>query len=255
MYALLHPNTDVGEPHSCTELVKDEDKGREEASNPLNAVTNPNLLWPQGVAYYSIRNGVYTPDEVRRIEDAVTDIQRLTRVNGRDCIRLIPRSNEANYIFIENYSGCSSYIGRIGGSQRLSLVSGCFAHGLIMHELLHAFGFHHEQKRYDSGDWVTINWSNIQAGMEHNFVMLPPAQINLLGTPYDYGSVMHYGAYDFAIDRNVPTIIPHDPKAVIGQRATLSSRDIERVQILYGCLSAADSVYFKDVDMSTHFMY
>jgi len=57
-----------------------------------------------------------------------------------------------------------------------------------------------------------------------------------LGTAYDYGSAMHYGAYAFAVDPSIPTIIPHDPEAVIGQRLTLSALDIERVQIFYGCL-------------------
>ena len=60
--------------------------------------------------------------------------------------------------------------------------------------------------------------------------------MTLLGTPYNYGSVMHYGAYSAAIDRNIPTIIPLDSSAEIGQRITLSTIDIERVQIHYGCI-------------------
>jgi len=60
--------------------------------------------------------------------------------------------------------------------------------------------------------------------------------ITLLGTQYDYGSVMHYGAYGFAIDPTVPTIITLDEDAEIGQRITLSAIDIERVQIHYECL-------------------
>ena len=63
-------------------------------------------------------------------------------------------------------------------------------------------------------------------------------EINLLNTRYDYTSVMHYGAYGFAVDRNVPTIVPLDRNARIGQRARMSALDIERVQLLYGCKRA-----------------
>jgi len=259
LYAMLHPNTDVDVNEEYGDLpdgdiLIDEDRGFDPVDNPLNAVTDPRLLWPNGVAYYTIQNGVYTSDQVRRIEEGIADLQRLTRVGTRDCIRILPRTNQADYVSIENYSGCSSYVGRVGRSQRMSLVSSCVSrHGTIMHEWLHAFGFHHEQKRSDRDDWVTINWDNIEAGKENNFVKLTPSQVNLLGTKYDYGSVMHYGAYGFAIDPNVPTIIPHDPRAQIGQRTTLSKLDIERVQIFYGCLAAEDSVYFKHVDMKNFF--
>ena len=53
----------------------------------------------------------------------------------------------------------------IGGSQRLSLTDSCIErHGTIMHEFLHALGFHHEHKRADRDDYVTIHWDNIEPG-------------------------------------------------------------------------------------------
>jgi hypothetical protein len=247
-YAELHPNTesepraDSGEYFEGDILTEDDDI----LVNPLNAIRDPNRLWPNAIAYYAIANGQYTSSQVNQIEQGIRQIQELTRVNGQLCIRIEPRTSQTNYVSIENYSGCSSYIGRIGGRQRMSLVNGCFGVGIVMHEWLHAFGFYHEQGRTDRDSFVTINWSNIQPGYENNFNKYTQTQINHLGTPYDYGSVMHYGAYDFAIDRSVPTIIPTDPRASIGQRTTLSRWDIERVQILYGCIRAEDSVYFKD---------
>ena len=79
--------------------------------------------------------------------------------------------------------------------------------------------------------------------MEYNFrKMREGVEVDLLGTRYDYNSVMHYGAYAFAVDRRVPTIIPKVQGARIGQRAGMSAIDIERVQILYGCRRAVSKM-------------
>ena len=67
-----------------------------------------------------------------------------------------------------------------------------------MHELMHAAGFWHEQSRADRDDYISINWSNIQAGMEFNFLKYDLRKIDHLGAEYDTCSVMHYGAYAFA---------------------------------------------------------
>jgi len=222
--------------------------------NPLNAILNPNRHWPNGVSYYTIQNGVYTPDQVAAIERGIEDLMNLVSIDGQYCIRILPHNNEPDFISIQHYSGCSSSVGRIGGSQRISLVDSCVArHGTIMHELLHAYGFYHEQSRYDRDDHVDINWDNIEPGHEHNFNKYTDQQITLLGTPYNYGSVLHYSAYAWAIDPTVRTIIAHDEDAgsEMGQRVSLSKWDIERVQILYGCLDPEKSTYFRQYDRKT----
>ena len=71
-----------------------------------------------------------------------------------------------------------------------------------MHELMHAAGFWHEQSRADRDDYITINWKNIQKGMEYNFLKYDLRKIDHLGAQYDTCSVMHYGAYAFAKVRN-----------------------------------------------------
>ena len=81
-------------------------------------------------------------------------------------------------------------------------------------------------------------------GFEDNFVKLVEnVTIDHLGTDYDYGSVMHYPGDAFAINEDVPTIITKDPEAQdeIGQRVRMSEADIERVQILYSCVSAVSA--------------
>lgn len=59
---------------------------------------------------------------------------------------------------------CNSNIGRTGGSQVVSLDQGCVHVSLVIHELMHAAGFFHEQSRTDRDDYVVINYGNIQTG-------------------------------------------------------------------------------------------
>merc|ERR1711976_524610 len=216
-------------------------------AGPFNAIVSSGRCWPGGIMHYTLAS-TYDSNQVALIQAGIDDLVNSVRVNGEKCIDIVPRTSESAYVSVYKGGGCSSYIGRTGRSQSMSLANGCVTrHGTIMHEFLHAYGFYHEQSRTDRDDWVTINWDNIRSGYERNFFKYEAGDIDLLGTQYDYGSVLHYSPYGFAIDRNIPTIITADPDAmdVIGQRVALSQMDIERVQILYGCIQAEDSKHFK----------
>lgn len=80
-------------------------------------------------------------------------------------------------------------------------------HGTIIHEMLHAIGFYHEQSRPDRDDYLTVVWDKIEPGKEHNFNKYPEDTVTTLGAPYDYGSVLHYSARGFSIDGN-DTLVP-----------------------------------------------
>lgn len=68
-------------------------------------------------------------------------------------------------IFTEN-SGCWSSVGRIGGEQVVNLQApGCVTKkGTVIHELMHAAGFTHEQNRAERDNHVIIKWGNIRSG-------------------------------------------------------------------------------------------
>ena len=43
--------------------------------------------------------------------------------------------------------------------------NGCAFMGGVLHQILHAFGFPHENAREDRKDFVEIHWKNIKEGM------------------------------------------------------------------------------------------
>jgi hypothetical protein len=47
------------------------------------------------------------------------------KIVSTTCLKFKPRSSEYNYIYIATGNGCSSYVGMIGGSQKVSLDNGC----------------------------------------------------------------------------------------------------------------------------------
>uniref|UniRef100_A0A8C2D3I9 Metalloendopeptidase n=1 Tax=Cyprinus carpio TaxID=7962 RepID=A0A8C2D3I9_CYPCA len=170
--------------------------------------------------------------------------------NGSSDVLVFPKTRNALYwlnnnCFLKKNSNnivevpyiinwCFSSLGRTGGKQVVSLNrQGCVYHGIAQHELSHALGFYHEQTRSDRDQYVRINWKNISPDMAYNF---QNQKTNNQNTPYDYGSVMHYGKTAFSIQPGLETITSTPDKTVeIGQRQGMSNIDILRINKLYGC--------------------
>lgn len=83
----------------------------------------------------------------------------------------------------------------------------------------------------------TYYFSIICIGTEDNFNRLDDLfYISTQGIPYDFGSVMHYGAYAFAVDRSRATIEPIGNTislSSLGQRSGFSDNDLAHVHNQY----------------------
>ncbi|XP_076372877.1 hatching enzyme 1.2-like [Tachypleus tridentatus] len=193
-----------------------------------NAIRDRRTMWPDGVVPYTISPDFTTRDR-RVIAAAFREYEENT------CIRFVSRTNEYDYIHISPGYGCSSLVGRNKGVQIVSLGDGCVYVGVVIHELMHAVGFWHEQSRADRDDYVKVLWNNIQEGMEYNFAKYTLKKIQHLDEPYDYESVMHYNEFAFARSQYQPTIRPIKSEATIGQRRGFSQTDIRKINKLYSC--------------------
>ncbi|XP_065574210.1 zinc metalloproteinase nas-15-like isoform X2 [Artemia franciscana] len=204
------------------------DKNDLQKSLMKNAIRDTRLRWEGGKIPYVISSS-FTQYERSVIARAFREYQNKT------CIRFVPRRNERDYINIYQGSGCSSMVGRTKGSQPVSLGNGCLYVGIVIHELMHAAGFWHEQSRADRDKYITIIWNNIQSGMDYNFRKYSLDKIQYLDENYDTGSIMHYDAYAFARDRSKPTIVPKKDTEKLGQRNGFSKIDLLKLNKLYKC--------------------
>ncbi len=166
----------------------------------------------------------------------------------------------SNYTLIFSGQCFSTEVGKSnnGGRQILNLGdSGCFKHGILIHELMHILGSFHEVQRMDRDIYVHIFWANIaplylaqykttlERGYKHEDI-----------GAYDYGSIMHYPRFvmnPFVLNPNKQTMTAtikidgtedketsdrkwqewHDNNAKMGQREKASDEDIFKLGTLY----------------------
>ena len=193
-------------------------------------VTGSSKRWPDGVVPYVHVYG--SLDNNAFVHDAIQHWQRKTG------LRFVPLSastpTSTDHVYFVKGPGCSSSVGRQGGRQFIQLDADCRL-GSVIHEIGHAIGFWHEQSREFRDNFVEILWGNIEEGHEHNFEQHISDGDNF--GPYDFGSIMHYGATAFGrpdpVTGNPMMTIRTRGGESIGQRDGLSAGDITSAAALY----------------------
>lgn len=181
--------------------------------------------WPNGTVPYVFNSNVNSTNRQHFI-DATVEWAKYAKIT------FVARTSQTNYVTVNDSTGNSAGVGMQGGVQSINIYNWTYKY-IICHEIAHCMGVCHEQCRSDRDTYVTVNTANIEAGKEHNFTKLTTNN----PTPYDFGSVMHYGPYDFSANGN-KTITPkagyETAAANMGQRSSLTVYDRQGMASLYG---------------------
>jgi|GEM_PF-4719083 len=232
----------------------------------ISSARNPaNMLWPNNTVPYSIST-MFSDQERQIIQNSINILNQEFSVAQRGIgLRMVPFDSamHSEQVKIDKSpadNACNSYVGYydgldtelfLGSQCMMGQVNGAGVSGVILHELLHAFGFQHEHSREDSPTYITRDFSHfdIQPGdspdvvntknfYRDSFAILPGV-VGLMNG-YDYESITHYGSFILSPINNQNYQIfakancnPATQDCTISNSAELSEGDYEGLRQLY----------------------
>lgn len=214
----------------------------------LQGNTEGHYTWPKGYIPVEIEDSIFMFGFSNSLYAAIDFLNANTRA------RFKPRTTEKDYIYVDyksvdelGFNGGSSWVGRHGGRQSLNLSTTDYT--TILHELMHALGFWHEQSRPDRDSYVQILWDNVSSeDHRHNFQL----EFGTPNGPYDYRSIMHYFSTAFAKKDKVTLRCKSGDKisdCTMGN-STLSTGDINAINAAYWYNASIPVVQFsKDYEI------
>lgn len=200
--------------------------------NQANAMIVPKIdgaRWPDGVVPFEIAHDLPLSNKIAVLQ-AIAHWQEHTNVAFIE-LNEKNRYNYPDHILFQSALGttCSSFVGRVGGTQVVNLSPRCNTM-ITVHEIGHALGLWHEQSRADRDQYIRIVWENIEDSHRYNFEQHLSDGRDF--GEYDYQSIMHYSSHVFS-KNGLATIIPLLENAEIGQRRSVSPKDIAAVNAMY----------------------
>ena len=107
-------------------------------------------------------------------------------------------------------------------------------YGLLVHEILHALGIGHTQKRPDRDSYITVNWNNINADAKSQYEKCAGNTCQTYNTEYDCSSIMHYGDTDFANGKGKTMTAKDANKCTVSKYNTkLTNSDLTLLKKMY----------------------
>ena len=184
-------------------------------------------IWPSNEIPYLFAEGLANKAEVEKA---------IRHFNEKTVIKFVPHSDQPNTLeFVKFEKNCASYLGMTGGRQPVFLSPDCKSDQII-HELMHALGFVHEQSREDRDNYIEVLYDNIDEEFANQFDIAPGSLLNSYRGSvfhFDYDSVMMYLPTAFAAEPGLKTMRSLTNTVIPTKKNGLSESDIERLYDLY----------------------
>lgn len=191
--------------------------------------------WPDGIVRYRFTTPALSAEAKALFREACLVWERAVGSNGsRKFVSFVEIASASAGRHVRVRAGAPNINQASTGAVADAFVAiGFLNKGSIVHELGHVLGLVHEHQRHDRDQFVT---RGAAVAGNPNFRLHSAAE-DTIRTPYDFGSIMHYGREVMLNGQRVVALTPKPPfqaqAAVMGQRNAPSAHDVAAIREIY----------------------